>query len=366
MKLEIDKRDLLNLIGKTQNIVDKRNTMPVLLNILLEAQEEVLRVYATDLEISLTDAVPARVIEKGNVVVSAKSLFEIARRLSDGKITLARKENNWLEIKQGKHVSKIVGMHAEEYPIFPDYDHQYFSKMKIEILREMIDKTIYSVSTDETRNYLNGVYFEVQSPLRMVAMDGHRLALVTRQIEKINSAYPQGVILPRKGLHEIKKIIEALDGDVEFSVEGPNFILSYQSMKLMIRLVEGKFPNFQQFIPQKTSHRVNINRIDLLNCVERVSLLANQKSRAILFHFKNAALEISSQNPEMGDAVEELEISFSGSDIKIGFNARYVIEILSNINSEFVDIDLLDHMSQGVFRPHGDSSYLCVVMPMRI
>jgi DNA polymerase-3 subunit beta len=176
MKIEIDKRDLLSLIGKTQNIVEKRNTMPILINVLLEADANLLKVFATDLEVSLTDQIKAQVHQPGKVAVSAKSLFDIAKELSEGPITLIKKENNWLEIKQGKYTSKIVGISAEEYPIFPTYNSQAFIKIDAQVLKEMIDKTIYSVSNDETRYHLNGVFFELnpQAGFKMVATDGHQ------------------------------------------------------------------------------------------------------------------------------------------------------------------------------------------------
>lgn len=206
MKIEIEKKELMNLIGKTQNIVEKRNTMPVLMNVLLEADQNSLRVYATDLEVSLTDAVKAKVSQPGKVAVSAKSLFEIAKELSEGMIQLHRKDNNWLEIKQGKYLSKIVGISAEEYPIFPTYSGTSFLKIDAEVLKDMIDKTIYSVSNDETRYHLNGVYFEQKGDAgyTMVATDGHRLCLVNKEIPSSKAISPgQGVIILK--IHILRK-----------------------------------------------------------------------------------------------------------------------------------------------------------------
>lgn len=366
MKIDIEKKDLLNLIGKTQNIVEKRNTMPVLVNVLLEADENKLKVFATDLEVSLTDQVAVKVHQSGKVAVSAKSLFEITRKLSDGIISLTKKENNWLEIKQGKYLSKIVGISADDYPIFPTYNPQAFIKVEAPLLREMIDKTIYSVSTDETRYHLNGVYFEINSGFKMVATDGHRMSLFNKNIPGVNSHLNQGVIIPRKGLHEIRKIIEGHDGVVEIAIEGSQFILSFQSMILMIRLIEGKYPNYQQFIPQKLPLKIQVQKNAFLDSLERVSLLANQKSKAVLLQFGNGKLEISSNNPELGDAKEEIEINYNGSDLKIGFNAKYLMDILANIHEEIVDLELNDQLSPGLVKPHDSANYTCVVMPMRI
>ncbi|HEX7674449.1 MAG TPA: DNA polymerase III subunit beta [Bdellovibrio sp.] len=368
MKIEIDKRDLLSLIGKTQNIVEKRNTMPILINVLLEADQNLLKVFATDLEVSLTDQIKAQVHQPGKVAVSAKSLFEIAKELSEGPITLIKKENNWLEIKQGKYTSKIVGISAEEYPIFPTYNSQAFIKIDAQVLKEMIDKTIYSVSNDETRYHLNGVFFELnpQAGFKMVATDGHRMSLVSKSSSDIKVSATQGVIIPRKGLHEIKKILEGIEGSVEIAVEGSQFVLKHSSTILMIRLIEGKYPNYQQFIPQKLPQKVMINKEAFLTSLKRVSLLANQKSKAVHLILNNGKMEISSNNPELGDAKEEIEVEYSGGEIKIGFNAKYITDILASINNDKIDFELNDHLSPGLMRPHNDASYTCVVMPMRI
>jgi DNA polymerase III subunit beta len=369
MKIEIAKKDLMNLIGKTQNIVEKRNTMPVLVNILLEAEGNSLKVFATDLEVSLTDSIKAKVTQPGKVAVSAKSLFEIAKELSDENIQLVKKENNWLEIKQGKYLSKIVGISAEEYPIFPSYSGNSFLKIDSEVLKDMIDKTIYSVSNDETRYHLNGVYFEQKenSGYTMVATDGHRLCLVNRTIPSAKSLnQPQGVIIPRKGLHEVKKLLESLNGEFEIAIDGSQLIVRKDSTILMIRLIEGKYPNYQQFIPSKLTQKVKINREAFLTSLKRVSLLANHKSKAVTLSLSNGRMEIASNNPEFGDAKEEIEVGYDGKDMKIGFNAKYITDVLNAIHDEEVDFEINDQLSPGLMRPHNDKSYTCVVMPMRI
>lgn len=369
MKLEIEKKELMNLIGKTQNVVEKRNTMPVLVNVLLEAADNKLKVFATDLEVSLTDQVSCKVINPGKVAVSAKSLFEIAKELSEGIILLTKKENNWLEIKQGKYHSKIVGISAEEYPIFPTYSGSNFIKIESEELKDMIDKTIYSVSNDETRYHLNGVYFEQKGDdgYTMVATDGHRLSLIRKKLQPSKMiGNGQGVIIPRKGLHEIKKLLEGMDGDFEIAIEGSQLILRHASTTLMVRLIEGKYPNYQQFIPQKLSQKICVNREAFLTSLKRVSLLANHKSKAVTLSLSQGKMEITSNNPELGDAREEIEIQYSGKDMKIGFNAKYITDVLTAIHDVDVDFEINDQLSPGLMKPHNDANYTCVVMPMRI
>ncbi|MGE0631761.1 MAG: DNA polymerase III subunit beta [Pseudobdellovibrionaceae bacterium] len=382
MKLEIDKKDLMSLIGKTQNIVEKRNTMPVLVNVLLQAEGKTVRVFATDLEVSLTDEAPAKVLTPGKVAVNTKNLFDIIKELSDGPIKLTKRENNWLEISQNKYNSKIVGISAEEYPVFPTYTGHDFLKLESNVLQDMIDKTIYSVSTDETRYHLNGVYFErfnkkdngqtavqrEQSFFRMVATDGHRLSLIEKATDEGMTALKDsaGVIIPRKGLHEIKKLVESLDGEFEMAIEGSQLIVRHSSTVLMIRLIEGKYPNYQQLIPANLSRKVSVDREAFLTSLKRVSPVANQKSKGVTLLLSNGKMEISSNNPELGDAKDEIEIDYKGGDLKIGFNAKYITDILNSIHDETIELELNDQLSPGLVRPQNDKNYTCVIMPMRI
>ena len=271
MKLQIDKKDLLNLIGKAQNIVEKRNTMPILVNVLLDAHSGQLTVFATNLEVSMTDQANAIVQTPGKVAVNAKSLFDIVKELSDGPVQLVKQENNWLKITQHKSVFNIVGISPEEYPVFPTYSTTEFMKIEANVLRDMIEKTIYSVSNDETRYHLNGVYFEKgvdqTSPVyRMVATDGHRLSLVDRSSTVLSSdSAAEGVIIPRKGLTEIRKLLESVDGTFEMAIEGAQLIVRHDSTVLMIRLIEGKYPNYKQLIPHNLSEHVEVDREALMS-----------------------------------------------------------------------------------------------------
>lgn len=372
MKLTAEKKDLLNVIARAQNIVEKRNTMPILVNVLLEAKGNGLRGFATDLEVSLTDEIPAQVSAPGRVAVNAKSLFEIIKELPDGKIELERKENNWLKITQNRAVFNIVGISPEEYPVFPTFTTQEFVKMDAEIFLEMIEKTIYSVSTDETRYHLNGVYLEVRpekdgSVYRMVATDGHRLSLIDRTIPAANvKGGTQGVIVPRKGLHEIRKLLESMNEQVEVAIEGAQLVVRSATTILMVRLIEGKYPNYQQLIPQNLKEHFLVQREALLSSLKRVSLLSNSKSKGVTFAISGGRMEITSNNPELGDAKEEIEVEYKGKDLRIGFNARYVLDVLASMHDEIVRVELNDQLSPGLVRPNNDASYTCVVMPMRI
>ena len=370
MKFEIEKSELLGLVGRTQNVVEKRNTMPVLVNVLLEADNDTLKVFATNLEVSLTTESPAKVTVPGKAAVSAKNLFDIVKELPDGMVEIVKTDNNWVKVTQGKSVFNLVGISPEEYPVFPSHSTKDFMEIETKVFTDMVAKTIYSVSTDETRYHLNGVYFERNPGSKtneylMVATDGHRLSLVNK-IEGDQQGQTEGVIIPRKGLSEIYKLLEGSEETFKMAIEGSQLIVIAKNTVLMVRLIEGKYPNYRQLIPQNLSQTVKIGRERLLSSLKRVSLLSNQKSKGVTLNFNDGKLEISSNNPELGDAREEIPVDYSGKELKIGFNAKYIMDVLNSIDDEEVDLNLKDQLSPGVVRPQADSQYTCVIMPMRI
>jgi DNA polymerase-3 subunit beta len=266
MKFEILKNDFLKLLQKTQNIIEKRNTMPILSNILLVAEEDKVSVFATDLEVSLKDEVPAKVEVPGKVAVSAKNIFDLVKELSDSSIQVVKKNNNWLELKSKKAVFNIVGAAPDEFPAFPPYDTKEFFRLEGQLFHDMIEKTLYSVSNDETRYHLNGVFFEkvageTQTSFRMVATDGHRLSLIDKKIDlPLGNKKIEGVIIPKKGLQELKKLLEGASGSLEMALEGSHLIVKQDRAVLMIRLIDGKYPNYQQLIPARLQKRIAVSR----------------------------------------------------------------------------------------------------------
>jgi DNA polymerase-3 subunit beta len=372
MKIKLKKSEFIDLVSKAQNIVERRTTMPILVNLLMDAQGSSVKIFATNLEVSLTDEANATVLTPGRAAANAKSLFDIIKEFADGDITLERQENHWLKIKQGKTVINLVGVNPDEYPVFPSQMSKDYTEIESGVLTDMISKTVYSVSTDETRYHLNGVYFEKRtakdsdSSYLMVATDGHRLSLVNVSPELSTEAKPEGVIIPRKGLVEIHKLLEGYVGKVKMAIEGSQLVLCHQRAVLMIRLIEGKYPNYKQLVPQNLTEKVEINREELLSSLRRVSLLSNQKSKGVTLNFSSGKLEITSNNPELGDAKEELEVGYKGNELKIGFNARYIIDVLTSMDDDKVQFNLKDQVSPGVVRPFKDNNYTCVIMPMRI
>ncbi len=376
MKFSIQRDEIFNVISRTQTIIEKRNAMSILLNILFDYHDGVLNVFSTDLEVSLKYELKVTDSEnhfiEGKAAINARVLFDVLKEMESGFVEFTAKENYWIEIKQNNAVSNIVGVNFDEFPVFPSFVGDHFFKISTEILSEMLVKTSYSVSTDETRYHLNGVFFEKQdgenkNVFRMVATDGHRLSLVDRMLNvEIGNELDLGIIIPRKALIEIRKVLELNFEFAEIAIESSQMIVKMGPCVLMVRLIEGRYPNYQQLIPQNLGYHVIVKREALLASIRRVSVLSNQKSKGLGFHISSGKLMISSGNSTLGDAKEELEVMYKGDDISIGFNARYLIDVLSSFDDEEVDIELKDERSPGIFRPHNDFSYTCVIMPMRI
>ena len=373
MKIKVNKNEIFKLISKAQNIIEKRNTMPVLTNILLAAEKDLLTLYATDLEVSVKATCPVHVEKSGKAVVSAKNLFDILKELPEGEVALEKLENNSLTIEQGKAYFHINGINSDEFPVFPSITTNTFTQFSPSTIKEMIEKTIYSVSTDESRYHLNGVLFESEASdqpmLRMVATDGHRLSLVDRNfLEAPSKLFKEGIIVPRKGLNEIRKVIDSLEAtdNVDIAVEGVQLVVHTKDTLLMIRLIEGKYPNYKQLLPKNLNLHAVINKEKLISSLKRVSLVSNQKSKGVTFSFSNGVVEIFSNSPDLGEAKEEIEVNYNEENLKIGFNARYILDVLSAIGENEVRMSFKDQNSPVLLGPKDDEKYKCVVMPMRI
>jgi DNA polymerase-3 subunit beta len=374
MKVSLDRDTLFTLIAKAQNIVDKRNTMPVLSNVLIKAKGNTLKLYATDLEVSIKTHCDAEVMTEGDIVVNAKNFFDILRELPNSKILLEKQENHSLHITQNTSFFHIHGMDPNEFPVFPGFKDEKFASFSASLISEMIEKTIYSVSNDKSRYYLNGVLFEEENEsegdktFRMVATDGHRLSLIDRSFSKEGlKLFESGVIVPKKGLFEIKKLMESANSDeqVEISVDGAQLVLKTQDSLLMIRLIEGKYPNYKKLLPEALRHTAIINREKLMSSLKRVSLLSNQKSKGVTFNFSKGTMTILSSSQDLGEAKEDLAVDYNEEDLKIGFNAMYIMDVLSSIEEDEIKMLFNDQSSPVLLTPVNDKNYTCVVMPMR-
>lgn len=368
MEIKAKRGDLLATLYWTQNIVERRNTIPILANVLIAAQKKVIQITATDLEVGVRGDVEGEVIKEGTVTINAKKLYEIIREVPNEQVQLKRLENEWVEIRSGKSVFKIVGIDAREFPQFPKFDSKELSSTPCSTIRGMIERTIFSVSTDETRYSLNGVFVEQGDGgrVRMVATDGHRLAFDERELGSLGLS--KGVILPRKGLTELKKVLESGDdGVVAIGFRDNMALVTKNNVELFMRLIDGDFPDYTKVIPQGNPNVAKIEHDELLQALRRVSILSSERYKGIKMEFSTGKISLSANNPDLGEAIEEIDAEYKGKPISIGFNARYLLDVLGVLNGNGeIDIELKDELSPSIVRKVGDEGYLYVLMPMRL
>lgn len=368
MEIKAKRDNLLAALYWTQSIVERRNTMPILANVLIESKKGDIRVSATDLEVGVRGRIDGDVVKEGAITLNAKKLYEIVREAPEESMQIKRLENDWAEIKSGKSVFKIVGLDAKEFPQFPKFAGEKLSSVPVGLLREMIEKTLFAASTDETRYNLNGVYVEELGggKLRMVSTDGHRLALIDREVGALG--LNKGAILPKKGLSELKKLLEeANEGLVSIGVKENMALMVKDEVELFMRLIEGEFPDYGKVIPKGNPLVVKVEHQEFLQALRRVSILSSDRYKGVKIEFKEGKVSISASNPDLGEAVEEIEIDYHGKALGIGFNARYIIDVLSVLKSEGeVAVEVKDEMSPSVIKKEEDAGYLYVVMPMRL
>jgi DNA polymerase-3 subunit beta len=371
MEFTASRENILKGLSKIQSIVERRNTMPILSNVLIETGKDSLNISATDLEVSFSGKIPAEVTKEGSITISAKKLYEIIREFPDEKISFQKDENNWLMINCGNINFKVVGLPADEFPSMPEEsDEVNYSDIDKNILKDMIDKTVFSVSTEESRVNLNGVYLERIKPdegsgVKMIATDGHRLALIKKDID-IKIDVP--VIIPRKGIMEIRKILEDSQSDtIKFKIEKNNCLIKIGDSTLFIRLIDEMFPNYDQVIPKDNEYKVEINSSSLLKSLKRISLLSAEKYKGVKFQIDKGIMTITSNNSEYGEAKETIEVNVnSENSLVIGLNARYIMDVLNVTDEDKVVFELKNEMSQCLIKPHGNDNFISVIMPMRL
>lgn len=371
MEFIIEKEEMLRGLSRIQNVVEKKIAMPILSNALIECKGEEISITATDLEIGLQGFYRAKVLEEGRFTVSAKKLFEVVKELPEKEVIFRSSQNQWIEVICGKANFKIMGLSAETFPSLPAYEEEGFFTIRGKIFREMIERTIYAVSMDESRYNLRGHFLaqwrkENDQGLRMVTTDGYRISIIDRGLAGEIKGLEKGILLPKKGMSELNRLISENGENIEVKLKNNNFIVRLENVILIMRLLDAEFPDYQQVIPKKTKRKVRIKREILLNSLKRVSLFASEKTRGVKFHFGQGFLELTSYSPEIGEAKEEISIDFRGEDLIVGFNARFILEILSSFYSEEVDLEMEDERSPAILRPTNDIQHTCVIMPMRI
>lgn len=373
MEFIIDKEAFLKALQKIQGIVEKRTSMPILSNVLLEATESTLHVTATDLEVGMKSIYPADIMEPGKITVSAKKIYEIVKELPNQPITFSTKDNDWVEIKCGKVHFNIVGLSAEEFPYFPTVKEENLFEIESSLLKGMIEKTSYAICNDDTKYNLNGLFTKVEETedsgqiLKMVATDGHRLSIASCALK--GSAGPElikGVILPKKGVFELKKITEEDGGTLMFGFMDNSAVIKRGDSYMVMRLVDGEFPDYTRVIPTSNERTISVNINDFTHSVRRMAILSSEKFKGIMLEITASGIKISSSNPELGDAMEEIDVVYDGDPLAVRFNARYLLDVFAVAESERIVMKFKDELAPSIILPENSDSFLAVIMPMRL
>ncbi len=370
MDFRIEKRDFLRPLAILQGIAERRSSIPALSNVLLEPNENTIRLTTTDLETTMIVDVPCSVKAKGSLCLSARKLYEIVRELPEAEISVQRMENHWAKITCKGAVFNLSGIDAAEFPTLPSYSEKDLSTIKSFDLREMIEKVIFAASTEESRYHLNGVFFECVSlegakVARMVATDGHRLALIEREGAEL-SDMEMGAIVPKRGLNEVRKIVGEYSGELSLSVSQNSFVLKVSAFVILIRLIDGEFPDYRQVIPEGNDKLVKLQTREFASCLRRVSTISTDRVEGMKFSLKPGLIELYSSSQDIGNAMEEFPAVYDGAEMNVGFNARYVLDALNEIDEEEFFLELKDETSAAIMRPASGRNPLYVIMPMRV
>lgn len=374
MKLKVDRTILLKALAHIQSVAEKRNTIPILANVLIEVQDGQMTLTATDMEIAIVETINAESIENGAVTAPASVLYEIVRKLPDGAmVELTHTSVDMpLSLRAGKYATSLNVLDVEEFPSMTsgDFPHQF--QISTELLKKLIEQTRFAISTEETRYYLNGIYFHItddngEKKLCAVATDGHRLA-------KVNSAMPEGaenipgVIIPRKTIYEIYKLLEEAEETIQIMLSDTRIQLKFGAVTLTSKLIDGTFPEYERVIPKNNTKILRVGKQDFAMAVARVAAISMERSRPVKLSLNNNSLILSASSVDQGNAKEELDASqvqYDSTPLEIGFQARYLNDITDQIDNQ-VEFILADNSAPTIVRDVDDPSALYVLMPMRV
>lgn len=369
MKFTIDKTEFLKGLQIAQNVADRKSTMPIAANVLLECKKGLLQVGATNLVVSVRAKGGAKVEEEGGITTSAKTIFDVVKSLPDDpdqEILFTKSETNFAEISVGKVRFQIVGMSHEDFPKLPEPGKLIFEEVDAQTLSDLVSKVFFSISPEETRPHLNAAFVEADGKtLRMVSTDGHRLSRAEAPVGN-ELKFNGGVLIPRRGVQEIRRLVEGDDGKIEMALGEGHLFLRNDYVLMAVKLSEEKFPPYEEVIPKDLDKKIVLLRTAFMEALRRVSLLSTEKTHGIRFRFSEGKLEILSRNPDLGEASEEMEVDYEGEEFVIAFNARYFVDALSEMVSEEVILEFGEELDPCVLQPVDTSDYLVVIMPLRL
>ena len=368
MNLTISKEQLISGLQAVQNVVSSRTTLPILSNVLLRAQGNLLELTATDLDVTVVCGVEANIKTEGATTIPVKKLFGIVRELNNPEIEIEVDEKHMTSLRSGASFYKINGLSAEEFPALPKFKEDKRVTLPQEKVRGMMKKTAFAISTDESRYVLNGIFLSLKEhKLTMVATDGRRLALVDEEVDVTEGSQGE-FIVPAKAVSELNRLLQD-KGEVEirYSENQAAFNLKDEkgaSTLIISKLIEGNYPNYRQVIPAEPKERVGLPREEFLHALRRAEIMTSEKSNSVKLSFSKNNLAITANSPEVGEARESLAINYKGKDMAIAFNPKYVIDPLNALTNDEVFLELIDELSPGVLKINGP--FLYVVMPMRL
>jgi DNA polymerase III subunit beta len=367
MELVVRKNDLLRELQLFQGIVERKNTIPILANVLIEAAGDEVRMLATDLEVALRSRCAASVAKPGSLTLPAKKLYEIVRALPETDVRI-EEDKAGVKVAADRFDSRLQTLPREDFPSLPDAPAKSSASLPRAAVREMVSKTQFAITGEDTRFFLNGAKFVLKpKSLTLVATDGHRLALV-EVAHETGVKDEAGVILPKKTLLELGKLLSEGEGDIVFESGENHLFFEVAGRVLVSRTIDGQFPAYERVIPKGNDKTIEFDRERLTNAVKRVALLSNERSRAVKFEIDKGKVEVTSSSSEFGEAREQIPVEYSSTPLAISFNAQYVLDFLNVVETDIVSLSLKDDVSQAVMKPVGADGYdyTYVIMPMRI
>ncbi len=373
MKFSIDRSDLLRSLSHVHSVVERRNTIPILANVLLKAENGILSLITTDMDLEIIESVAATIETEGATTVPAHTLYDIIKKLPDGsRVDINQNSGeNLIEVKSGRSKFKLGALPIADFPHMSKEDDAA-NKFAISAadLRTLIDKTRFAISTEETRYYLNGIYVHVTESngvnvLCAVATDGHRLAKFEMPLPE-GADGMAGVIIPRKAIAEIRKLIDEAGDVINISLSGSKITIAFDHIVLTSKLIDGTFPDYTKVIPQNNNKILEVDPSAFASAVDRVSTISTEKSRAIKIVINGQTMTLSANSPDSGSAKEELEVSFDSEDLEIGFNSAYLMDVTRQIEGNGCRMILSDSASPTIIQDTSDPSSLYVLMPMRV
>ena len=373
MEFTVNKAELTQGLYKAQGVVDRKSTLNILSHVLIESTSNTeVRFTCTDYDVVLTGTYPADVSQPGRIAVGAKNLYDVVKALPDKPIHISRLENHWIELKCGSSRFRLAGLSADDFPEQQEPEGLKFMSVPKRLLLDLVDRTLFSVSHDETRPSLNGVFFRVvreEDTLRllMVSTDGHRLSKA-EVVGGDPGDFEKGAeaILHHKAISELKRSLEGSEDNTRIAFHRGNVYFANDEVVLQVRELDETFPDYHKVIPRESTRKIEINRADLMNAIKRIATLTSAKTHIIKVELMEGRLVLSSQNPEAGEGRDEVEVEYTGETLTVGFNFKYILDVLNVIGGTDIDLSINDQYSPGLLTSQDDEGSLFVIMPMRI